>query len=827
MEIITTHTYYDFDALASLCVAHKLFPTATIILPKDGETNARAFVPHYPHLIPQYHLSPEEAETITTLILVDTRDPHKIDSHIHILPNMRTVVFDHHERTAHDLVPDEAHIKRCGATTTLLLQEFFRRGLSLSQDEALLCLLGIYEDTGMLTYPTTTKRDITIAHHLRNEYAIDMHTVEEYLAIHLHPTQRDALRTLQHNERVYRFGSFSVAFSYVVNDALWNFASVVHAYRESHAHVAMFCLFQHKGKVHIVGRSRSKRFPILFALKHFGGGGHATAASATVHTHNHSAVLDELRDLFFKKTLFRIPVSAFGIPLVADAEKHGVEWVTMNRVHYAVLSDEKERLARWDIRMPRTCLTYPVVALTGTHTLGAVYRVLSQSPCVFIVGEGEEKIFFTHEQCARFVEDVMGTPHTHCFKKIPERFQTIAGHVSNAAYTMGVRIYLAGGCVRDAEMGQEVRDMDCVVSGGDGIEFAKTFAHAVNAPCIGFPRFRTAKITYSDEEIDIATTRQETYPHPAALPVVTQGSMYTDCKRRDFTINAMALLLHKDTPLLVDFFGGQHDCTQRVVRVLHNLSFVEDPTRMYRAIRFMARLHCALDVHTARLLTHALSTHLYTRISHQRFKEEIKALLSETETVRVISLMQRYAMIRHIHPTIVVNKRLVHAVGECLFLVFVHIQDVTYYPWLVFLMVLCDSLSDGETQTVCTRLSLTARETAILMAHTQAKRSMKQLKHARTTSDAYTLLNPLPIEALIYLLAKTTNARVKKHIFNYLAKARRIKPHITGHTLKEVGIAEGRHFRDILHAVHHAKLDGKIHTYEEEMAFVHELIQKK
>ena len=193
-------------------------------------------------------------------------------------------------------------------------------------------------------------------------------------------------------------------------------------------------------------------------------------------------------------------------------------------------------------------------------------------------------------------------------------------------------VYLVGGTVRDILLGEQSFDVDIAVE-GDAIALARRIARELGGRTREHEKFGTAVVVYGDgQRVDVVTARTEFYDAPAALPAVEHASIREDLYRRDFTVNAMAASLKaEDFGRLVDPFGGRGDLAAETVRVLHNLSFIEDPTRIFRAIRYENRYGFRMDEHTARLARSCVEMGLVGDLSSARLRDELTALLEEGE----------------------------------------------------------------------------------------------------------------------------------------------------------------------------------------------------
>jgi tRNA nucleotidyltransferase (CCA-adding enzyme) len=213
--------------------------------------------------------------------------------------------------------------------------------------------------------------------------------------------------------------------------------------------------------------------------------------------------------------------------------------------------------------------------------------------------------------------------------------------VGKIADELGVRVYIVGGPVRDKMLGIPDHDMDFVVE-GDGIEFSEVLNKTIKGKLTTYRAFGTATIEIKRKRIDVVTARKEIYKHPAAYPTVKPGSIKDDLFRRDFTINAMALTVNKENfGKLVDFYEGQKDLRKGVIRVLHDKSFMDDPTRIFRAVRFSVRLGFKIEPHTKKLMKDAVKDRLLGEVNVGRIRKEIELFLKEKDPKKCLEMFSK------------------------------------------------------------------------------------------------------------------------------------------------------------------------------------------
>jgi tRNA nucleotidyltransferase (CCA-adding enzyme) len=421
----------------------------------------------------------------------------------------------------------------------------------------------------------------------------------------------------------------------------------------------------------------------------------------------------------------------------------------------------------------------------------------------------------------------------HLIQRLPRKIQQFLRQLGVLADEQGVALYLVGGVVRDLLLKRENWDLDLTVE-GDGIAFARLVADRYEAGLALFERFGTARLTFTDGlKVDIATTRRESYAEPALLPSVQPASIEEDLSRRDFTINAIAVQLN---PLqfgrVLDPYGGWRDLQARRIRVLHAGSFQDDPTRIFRAIRFEQRFDFRLDRATVRLLTQASSTNLVRRLSGPRLKNEILLLFAEHNPPDAIARLEGLKLLRFLHSRLCYTpsvKRTVTAVPKAVAWCVRRFQDSVIDRPIVYLMALSSESSSAVVATMIRRLAL-SREQAkrVSSGGSLVDCALKRLAKKGTIrpSQIYRLLEGFSDEALVLLLAKQVSRKqsvglnlLKRHLVVYL-KNKRMKTALTGRDLQSMGLQPGPKYKTILGKLLDARIDGKVSTEEEERVFV-------
>jgi len=380
-------------------------------------------------------------------------------------------------------------------------------------------------------------------------------------------------------------------------------------------------------------------------------------------------------------------------------------------------------------------------------------------------------------------------------------------------------------------LGIENLDLDLVVE-GDGIAFALKLGEVLHARVKVHERFGTAILLSADGfKLDVATARTEYYEYPTALPTVEQSSIKKDLYRRDFTINALAVRLNgKGFGDVLDFYGGQRDLNDKIIRVLHGLSFVEDPTRVFRAVRFESRFGFRLGKDTAALIAGAVKMNLFHRLSGHRLLEELKLLLAERKPKQAVKRLAELNLLKFIHPKLSWSDRLdklLAALEEAVDWYRLLYLERKMEVWLVYMMGLLEVLPERPMKDVLKRFPFSEQEASKLkMARVGCHKVIRRLSSQRSLKPAevYHLLSGLSDETLLILMAKSKGETVKRQVSAFLTTYQHVKPILTGKDLKTIGLKQGPQFKEILDRLLDARLNGEVKTELEEKQLVQHLI---
>ena len=881
MQVITSHINADFDTLASMLAAKKLYPDAVLTFPGSLEENLRDFFER-----PQFHFLEIEKiknikmDEIERLILVDIRQATRIGKFAEIInrPGLDIHIYDHHPKSPDDIHGSVEVTHAYGATTTILVHIIKEKGIELTPEEATVLMLGIYEDTGSLAFSSTTVKDYEAAAFLLSKGA-NLNMVSDMITKELTAEQVSLLNDLLQSATTYSVSGIDVVLVEASADKyMGDLAVLVHRLKDIENINCLFALISMEDRIHLIARSRLKEVNVGEITQILGGGGHPTAASATLKditliqakerliavlkdkvtpkrfareimssppiTLSQDASINDAKD-----TLLRYGINA--IPVVHGEEVLGI--ITRQIVEKAVYHGLKDVSVKeymstdFEVVSPVAAIAEVQDAIIGHHQRllpvidkGKVIGIITRTDLLRLLHEelkiepysAEEVPLRKHKAITRLMEE-----------QLPEKVVAILRDAGKVANELGYKAYVVGGFVRDLILRYENLDIDVVIE-GDGIAFANVFAKRFGCKVKSHERFGTAVVIFPDGfKIDIATARLEYYERPGALPTVELSSLKLDLYRRDFTINTLAATLNpRSFGELIDFFGAQRDIREKTIRVLHNLSFVEDPTRVFRAIRFEQRYGFVMAKHTQSLIKNAVKLNLLQRISGERLLNELKAILEEENFLRAIDRIKEFALIKYIHPDIRLDTEemsLLERARDVLSWYQLLYMEEKIEAWLVLFLAIIDQLQDDDVMKIKKGLAIAGKHRVnILEARADAKTAlnMLQMKLAHgsikqgkvlKSSEVYNILKPIPMEDILYIMAKTKSDDTKKTISNFITHLKACKTLLHGDDLKRLGVTEGPIYSEILNTLLAKRLDEKIKTKADEEKMVKEIVQQK
>jgi tRNA nucleotidyltransferase (CCA-adding enzyme) len=902
--VILTHEHADFDALASLLGASLIFPGAIPVLPRTINRNGRAFLSLYKNQFP--FIEPKEMPRgdVDLAILVDTRS---FNSAKGMDKQTQFLVIDHH--SVDDPLPDGWHCWEeglgpmdVGANATLLVEKLMAQDLDLSPIAATLLALGIYEDTGSLIYKSTTHRDLRCAAWLLEQGA-NLEVINRFMN---YPLSEDQLTLSQQladaSEHLEIVGQSIVIATGRAPGFKDELSALAHKLRDLYDADGIFIIVDLGDRIQVVARSTTDAVNVGKVTEELGGGGHNRAAAALVREGDLDEVRQRVISLLRKYTHPPATVRQImsrGRPqllppnmAVEDAVQHMRRW---GHEGFPVVreDDGKEELVgiltrrEADRAIDHKLGSRPVhkvmsagdITIRPDAPIEELHRLMIESGWGQIpVVDDEGKIIgiVTRTDLIKLWADVgpISEQLPDVTRQLSETLSPTQYHLlqmaGETAGGMGYSVYVVGGFVRDllldrAKDRNGVLDMDIVIE-GDAIELIEAMRRQYGGRVVTHQRFGTAKWILDDPgapvhaellaeaddlpaHLDFVTARTEFYTEPTVLPTVAQGSIKLDLHRRDFTINTLAIVLTPDRwGDLLDFYGGLSDLRRGVIRVLHSLSFVDDATRILRAVRYEQRFNFSIEPRTLELLRDAVE--LIDRVSPARIRHELERMLQEDLPEKAMRRLDELGVLSTIQPQWQVDDAL-----ESHFAALrarsqsddplaraafdpERGEPIVRLYWGLLVYPLLPATQPPENDEVDEAQPSTGPDDEIiarLMLRGDTQRVMRKLRHLKAhlpelcdpstlPSRIVAILDRATPAALLLLSLVEDDPLLHERLHRYIETWQHIRPSLDGHALRRMGLRPGPVYGEILSQLRAALLNGEIEAGEDEHALVERLM---
>ena len=882
MQIILTHEQADFDAIGSLLGAALLNEDDYAVQPRRMNRNVRAFLNIYSSELPFIDSRDLPPEPIDAITLVDTQSMVTLKGTTN---QTRVHVIDHHTVRPDFPVEWSIHTDRVGSCTTLFVEDLREHNDTLSSIHATLLALGIYEDTGSLTYANTTPRDVHAAAFLLEQGA-SLRILGEYLNGPLSDEQRHLYNRLVAAAELHQINGQNIVIAAAVGpDMSEEISSVAHKIRDLLDPDALFILVSSSEGVRLVARSTTDQIDVSRIAAQFGGRGHERAAAALIHArgappssepllvHARRNLLDMLPrfvrpsisvgQIMSRKPMVLSPDTSAqnaavlmqrygyeGYPVVQDGQVIGL--LTRRAVDRAIAHRLNLNAA--------SLMEAGQVSVKPKDPLDQLQRVMAESGWgqvpVVDPNSGEVIGIVTRTDLVKS----LGTEAA----LLPGK-QNLSGRLEEAlpagrlaflkliaaqALSLRIPVYIVGGFVRDLILDRPSFDFDVVVE-GNAINLAKALEKHFGGRMVSHSRFGTAKWQMAEiradlirhlpgdgpfnpadlpESLDLISARTEFYEYPTALPTIERSSIKLDLHRRDFTINTLALRLDgRHYGDLYDYWGGLNDLRRGSVRVLHSLSFVDDPTRMLRAVRFEQRFGFQIEDRTLELISEAAD--LMRQVSADRLRHEIDLILLEDHALNMLARLEELGLLRAIHPSLrwdsTWNNRMEAALFKPLPLDWELPETIGNLPARRFLAYLLwlKQLPEEVALEVAQRLRLSRNFVHALQAARRLASSMPEWAVFKPSqiAEKFEGLSPLVLYAM---RLDGLPANLDAFLDQYIHRWRKIEPFTGGEDLRLLGVQPGPAYREILAKLRHAWINGEIASAEAEQAMLSSLLKE-
>jgi len=878
MRLIMTHEQADFDAIASMLGAFLIGKDEIALLPRQINRNVQSLLNLYQSVLP--FTQPDELirGSIDAITLVDTQSLVTLKG---LNQGTKIMVIDHHPKKK-DLPTNWKFIEtKTGATVTFFVQQLQSQNFQFTKITASLLLLGIYEDTGALTYSSTTPEDMhTAAFLLEQGASLDL--VADFLNPPLSSSQRSLMDELVKNSISLQLEGQTVIVSSADGIKMPNeISSIAHKMFNLLTPDALFLFVNTNEGIRLVARSVSDRINVARISTQFGGGGHERAASALIQPTTDKPTMDYMQELVIQFTqdlpalvkpggkvgqimsrqpLLITPVTTAkeALQLMLQFGYEGYPVIQHNQVIGLLTRRAVDRALTHKLNLPAISLMEAgSITISPNDSLEKLQYLMSSSGWgqVPVIDPVSKEVIgiVTRTDLLKSLAGNNGYEEKKNLASILEENLSISKLaliklIANNAAENNLPIYLVGGLVRDILLKQISMDLDFVIE-GDAISFTHKLAAQFGGRVASHRQFGTAKWIISSENtllishyqesllkpaelpsgVDLISARTEFYSYPTALPTVKQGSIKLDLQRRDFTINTMAIRLDGNHyGELYDFWGGLNDLHQDLIRVLHSLSFVDDPTRMLRAVRFEQRLNFKLEERTLQLLSNSLS--LLQQVSGDRIRHELDLILSGKKSAEIFHRLQELDLLRCIHPDFIwqdaysspLEKALTEPIHKKWGLSDM-VGNIPAQRFIAYLIIL-SSIPPLQVNIIAKRLRLSSvLKSALLQSNSLMIEFPRLLESKPSKIVRHLEKKPAAVLYAIYLLAPQKSWQ--EIIDQFQSKWKKVKPMTSGETLKQLHLSPGPVYQKILSNLQAAWLDGEINNKNEEDTLLKKLLK--
>jgi tRNA nucleotidyltransferase (CCA-adding enzyme) len=856
LKIITTHPNPDFDAFSSAVAAQRIFPDHEIVISGHLPEQLTDFLRiYFPSL--SYHLLKKiELKTIESLIVVDCNDKDRVPEEIIKKLKGKTFYYDHHGIQTNI----KGIFKARGSCTTLMCEELKNNKINITSTEATFFATSIYRETRVFTLMTTTPYDLEMAGWLLSNNA-SLEIISNYVEKELTDYQQEVLETIIKNVESFELDGINVGTSLI---KLENFPSdileiVENAWRQL-GYDNLVLAFSKGTKMIIIARYKREDINFKDVFKNASISVHPYITYARAEVEDPESYIEQVKKTIkenafefvtaedimsapVRTVLNEMPVREAskimentghsGLPVIRNNKVVGV--ITLKDVQKAMKHELKEKKVE-------EFMNTKLVTVKKSDSVNKALQKMVENDVgrVLVLDEGilsgiitrtdiMRSSFISKKTTNKAFERKSSPPITVNVKelletRIPSRILTILRFIGIVGSEIHMPVYVVGGFVRDVLLNRENFDIDIVVE-GDSITFTRAFKKYFEVKTVNHPEFLTSSIFFKNGfRIDVTTARTEYYEKPAVLPNVDVSTIRKDLYRRDFSINAMAIKLNQEEfGLLYDFFGSRRDLSRGIIRTLYNLSFVEDPTRILRAIRFEQRFGFTIEERTLEALKHFTEEGYIEHVTGQRIREELEKILVEPDPFKGIKRMYELNVLQHIFFDCGITtekiKCLRNAVERQKYFSQINIKPKLFY---IVLMILYFDEEKKNIKKVIDRYGLPDRIEDWIKKGKKLK--MELLKTEKpSVSKLYDILKR-PQDEIIVAVDSWFSKEMSEKIRTYFVLYEKNKPSMTGKDLIEhFNLEEGPQIREILNALYKARIEGLPENKEKE--FVEEYLK--
>lgn len=679
MQVVILEEGADLDAFSSAYGLTLLHPNTYIIFPNSLEYKVRKAINIFQDKLKGKILKKEDLDKIEKIFLVDTQYIPYIEKEIPI------EIFDHHPKKANIKKKNiKIHLFKSGSISTVIVEKIKRAKIKIDIDDATILSLGIYEDTGGFKFRGTKSRDIKAFSYLF-KIGIDLVKLNQIVSDNFDIEDLEILKEIIKNVEPLPIERKNILISTIYKKYSKDVAWLLKYAKPFEDADAYFLVVNQKSKKVIIGRSKDESINVGKILSEFDGGGHPFAASAVVIGFDYQEIKNFLIYFLSKKQKSILDFLKKDLPTVESTTKLKEVKNILGRYKYAivvengkyvgVLSDKIVNNATKHGLSDEKAITFAEEFITISINTNFIQflKVISQYSNDFfpVVEKGYYKGVIYKKDFINAISEIsedkplfqpLSKPkllnYSNRLKKFfPENIFYTLREIGEYAENLGYKAYIIGGVVRDIVMGKQNLDIDIIVE-GSALDLIKKYGKEKNLNFHVYPEFMTGNIIIDNTlKLDFATARREEYDSPGCYPKVEKANLFEDLYRRDFTINTLAIDITKSNfGKLIDYFNGLVDIKEKRIRILHTLSFIEDPIRILRALRFAGRFGFKIEKKTEELLKHAVEKDILSFAPTGRINLELNLTFNEEKVFDIILLMDKYKILYKLFPRFTIDQ---------------------------------------------------------------------------------------------------------------------------------------------------------------------------
>ncbi len=854
--VILTHAGADLDAISSMFALSRLYTGSLLIHPGSLDINATKIVSIFEDTLnftKVKDLPDSIRDGLKRIIIADTKSYNRIGEGKELIQGKKEIIiFDHHPDTS-DIAGAKIVSKRVGANTTILVDLLRKKKIMLNTFEATLISLGIFEDTGSFTFPSTTSYDFSAMSFL-SSFGINMKIVHHFLSPFLGESQVKMLRRLLDGLDEYNIKGSKIAIAmgsmerYVPGLSL-----IAHKIIEMIDVDIIFIIAKMEKDIFLIGRSVSADYDIRNIIDKFGGGGHPTAASAVIKNMDageikqliikiaslnyfpilkagqimSSPIKTVAPDTLVKEALnIMIKMGYSGLPIEENGEIVGM--ISKRDLEKIMLFEKRDR--------PVKQFSTPKIAIVSIDAdLREIEDIMVKDNVGRVLVKNEHKTVGIISRsdllkAYRIRDDMVEEPSLNSSSLLPStehvrsliefKFKgTVLAYLNNfadIAEEINQKIYIVGGAVRDLFIGSESSDFDFILS-DNAVAFGELLRKRFNGKIHLYKETQTVNFMEGNYNFDFVTARREYYNEKSLIPIVEKATLQEDLKRRDFTINTLAIDITKNNfGSIYDFYGGYTDLVKRKIRVLHSYSFIEDPSRILRAIKYVVKFGFTFSEETEQMLRSALELGALKSKHSQRILDEMFELFDCEKAAESLFMMDRLGIVNQIFKlhklSFSKRKRILIAHN------FIKEFSITEKR-LAYIAILLDGKKNSEKREILRFFAFNERIVNKFVTQSNILRNFHKEFEKKNKEEKFMLIKDIDDYMLSAFLTKA-NVREQAFIKAFLNEIRFVKIETTGNDLIAIGLKEGPQFSEIYDELLTLKIKGKLKTKEDEIEYL-------